>query len=82
MLKRRRHEVGEFFKVAEYVREHTAGLECEQRAIADYVFRRAWNTVKHVGEPDDRVCYALGFNTKTEANKAYKLIDGYIDGNK
>lgn len=82
MLKRRRHEVGEFFKVAEYVREHTAGLECEQRAIAYYVFRRAWNTVKHVGEPDDRVCYALGFNTKTEANKAYKLIDGYIDGDK
>lgn len=82
MLKRRRHDMSEFFKVAEYVREHTEGICCEQSAIAYYVFKKAWNTVKHVGEPDERLCYLFGFKTKTEATKAYKLIDRYIDGDR
>lgn len=82
MLKRRRHDMDEFFKVAEHVRAHTDGIKCEQSAIAYYVFKKAWNTVKHVGEPDERVIYALGFKTKTEATKAYKLIDGYVVGKK
>lgn len=84
MLGRKLHDMADFYITAERVRQgiRIARANVEERAIAFYVFKSAWETQKRAEDYDERVCYAFGFSTKTEAMRAFRALDKLLKNKK
>ncbi len=64
-----------FAKIAKKAKSHLKKSGRDEKHIAYYVFKKAWDEIRPDAAFDERVVYALGFSSKAEAVRAFAEIE-------